>query len=240
MHSPSAARPAIPALASLAGGVIAGTVLIVSGLTLEFASLVTPYVQRLAGGGQFSGGTASAAWFAAVAVGGVFLGVGAARLAAVLAEVRLRAGSRMVEHALGEGVAIERNVDIGDGRPIPSLAIGRFGVAVLRELPAPSVARHQGPYWEGRTDEGWIRIENPLDRASRDAERVRRWFATDDRDYVVKVYAAVIAPDASIPRTPTCAVITRAQLRPWFDSLPAQRSLNESRRAHLLRQVRGR
>ena len=44
------------------------------------------------------------------------------------------------------------NVDVGDGRPIPKLVVGPFGAAVIRDLPDTSVARHQGPYWEGLSD----------------------------------------------------------------------------------------
>ena len=54
--------------------------------------------------------------------------------------------------------------------------------------------------------------ENPLDRAVRDAERVRRWFAADDADFVVKVYAAVTGPAPAIERTTACAVVSHDQL----------------------------
>ena len=43
------------------------------------------------------------------------------------------------------------------------------------------------------TNGRWVPIENPLDRATRDAERVRRWLATDDRDFVIKALNAQIA-----------------------------------------------
>ena len=52
------------------------------------------------------------------------------------------------------------NVDVGDGRPIPRLVLGKFGAAVIRDLPDASVARHQGPYWEAMSDQGWVRIES--------------------------------------------------------------------------------
>ncbi len=81
-------------------------------------------------------------------------------------------------------------------------------------------------------------MESPLDRAARDAERVRRWFAHDDQDFLVKVYAAVIAPDTTLPRTPSCAVITKTQIAAWLASLPPQRSLTESRRARLIEDLR--
>ena len=99
--------------------------------------------------------------------------------------------------------------------------------------------RHAGAYWEGRSGQGWIRIESPLDRASRDAERVRRWLAEDDRDYLVRVYAAVIAEDPTIARTPACAVISDAQLEPWLRSLPVQRSLSQARRNQLVARLVG-
>jgi hypothetical protein len=237
-----ATRSRVP---SLVVGAAAGTILIVSGLTFEFATLVTPYVDRLARGGFGGSGGAggSAAWWAAVLLGAVFLGVGAARLAGLLADVRAGAWtdqSASTRLSAPDEPVMALNVDVGDGRPIPKLVIGRFGAAVVRDLPDTSVARHQGPYWEGLSDQGWIRIESPLDRASRDAERVRRWFAHDERDYVVRVYAAVVTTDPSLPRTPTCAVITESQLEPWLRSLPVQRSLNEARRAQLLGMLRGR
>jgi hypothetical protein len=237
-----AAPPTTSRVPSLVIGAAAGTILIVSGLTFEFATLLTPYFDRVARGGFGSAGPGgSAAWAAAVLLGAVFLGVGAARLAGVLADVRSGAGANLVtpptRHPDEPVMALD--VDVGDGRPIPKLVVGQFGAAVIRDLPDTSVARHQGPYWEGLSGGAWVRIESPLDRASRDAERVRRWFAHDDRDYVVRVYAAVVTTEPALPRTPTCAVISEAQLEPWLRSLPVQRSLNEARRAQLLSMLRG-
>ena len=172
----------------------------------------------------------------------MFLGVGAARLAGLLADVRPDAAANpvVVPSRDANEPVMALNVDIGDGRPVPKLVVGQFGAAVIWDLPDASLAVHKGPYWEGLSDQGWIRIESPLDRAARDAERVRRWFARDDRDYVVRVYAAVVTADSALPRTPTCAVISESQLESWLRSLPVQRSLNEARRAQLLAKLRGR
>jgi hypothetical protein len=225
-------------------GAATGAVLIVSGLTIEFAALLTPYVDAIAQG-RFGDpaalGGVLARWLA-VALGAIFLGVGAARLVELVSGLRGADASpeRPVPTRTSDEPVMAINVDIGDGRPVPKLVIGRFGAAVIRDLPPASTTRQQGPYWEARTDQGWIRIESPLDRASRDAERVRRWFAGEDRDYVVRVYAAVIAPEANIVRTPTCAVITAFQLESWLRSLPVQRSLGEARRNQLIAMLRGR
>ena len=219
-------------------GAAAGTILVVSGLTLAFATLLTPYLDLIALGrfGEPGAPGGLLARWLAIALAAVFLGVGAARLAELLADIRTEAGpiAPPTTRTSADEPVMAMSVDIGDGRPIPKLVIGRFGVAVIRDLPPTSVARHQGPYWEGRTDQGWIRIEGPLDRASRDAERVRRWLAHDDRDYVVRVYAAVVGPDVGIPRTPMCAVLSNEQLEPWLASLPVQRSLNDARRQQLV------
>jgi hypothetical protein len=80
--------------------------------------------------------------------------------------------------------------------------------------------------------------DNPLERAARDAERVRNWFAAGEQDFVVKVYAAVVTSDTSLDRTPACAVISPEQIPAWLASLPPQRSLSSSRRAELLDQIR--
>jgi hypothetical protein len=72
-----------------------------------------------------------------------------------------------------------------------------------------------------------------LERAARDAEGVRRWFADEDRDFVVKIYAAVVSSDQAVERSATCAVIEPSQIPAWLRSLPAQRSLTEpARSAH--------
>jgi hypothetical protein len=231
-------------LPSLVVGAAAGTILVVSGLTIEFATLATPYVDTIAQGrlGDPSAlGGVLLRWLA-VALGAVFLGVGAARLADLVSGLRSTVASAAT---VGDAVPADEpvmalNVDIGDGMVIPKLVIGRFGAVVIRELPPVPPARHKGAFWEGLTSQGWIRIESPLDGASRDAERVRRWFAEDDRDYLVRVYAAVIATDPTIARTPTCAVITEAQLEPWLASLPVQRSLSDARRNQLIDKLRGR
>jgi hypothetical protein len=239
-----AAPPTRSRVPSLVIGAVSGTILIVSGLTFEFATLLTPYFDRVARGGfgASAGPGGAAAWGAAVLLGAVFLGVGAARLAGLLADVRAGAVANPVILPARDPdePMMAFNVDVGDGRPIPKLVVGQFGAAVIRDLPDASVARHQGPYWEAMSDQGWVRIESPLDRAARDAERVRRWFAHDERDYVVRVYAAVLTTEPALPRTPTCAVISESQLEPWLRSLPVQRSLNEARRGQLLAMLRGR
>jgi hypothetical protein len=90
-----------------------------------------------------------------------------------------------------------------------------------------------------RDDRGrWIPIEDPVQRAARDAERVRGWLGTEDRDFLVRVYAAVVTGDPTITRSPNCAVVAPADLAAWLEALPAQRGLTAQRREHLAELVR--
>jgi hypothetical protein len=107
-------------------------------------------------------------------------------------------------------------------------------------LPPAETTRIRNGHWEARGTKRWIPLEDPLERASRDAERVRRWLAHDDADFVVKTYAAVVAasPTVQVQRTASCAVLTPDQLPAWIASLPAQRSLTPGRIERIVQMVR--
>jgi hypothetical protein len=121
---------------------------------------------------------------------------------------------------------------------VSDVVLGPFGAAVLRELPPAPVTRIRDGRWELKARRGWITLENPLDRASRDAERVRRWLGHDDADFVVKAYAAVVGTGWKIARTADCAVLTPDEVAAWISALPPQRSLTEGRREQVLDLVR--
>jgi hypothetical protein len=73
---------------------------------------------------------------------------------------------------------------------------------------------------------------------ARDAERIRHWLVNGDLDYVVRVYAALVTTDATISRSPLCAVINEDQIPAWLAALPRQRSFSAGRQNHLLSRVR--
>ena len=50
-------------------------------------------------------------------------------------------------------------------------------------------------------------MENPLDRAARDVDGLRRFLAADDRDFAVKVFPTVTSSGPLVQRTDTCAVV---------------------------------
>ncbi len=233
-------------LLSIVGGSVFGALLVAVGAWLGYLAFSTSIVDRVMSS-QRPAPTEIAlgivAWAVALTAPACFVIVGFIRLLRAVEPVnRNRRARRHSISALAgtltdDYVAASR-VHLPDGRLIPELVVGPHGVAIFEELPPPAASRHANGRWEVLlTDGRWVPLENPLDRAARDADRVRRWLATDDRDFLVKVYAAVIGPDTSVPRTPTCAVITRDQIPAFLLVLPPQRSLTQSRIQRIVEHV---
>ena len=245
MQSPTRPRP-IDHHVSLAIGTVLGAGLAAAGLFLAYMAVGTPLVTRLVPGaatGTEPFAIAVLVWALALIAGGAMLTSGTNRLVGALAAVRGRSrrGS-VVARALagldGE-VRTVTNIVIEGGRPIPALVIGPFGVAIVHDMATTGSFRRVGHGWEMRTNGGWVPAEHPLDRVARDAERVRHWLGHGDLDFVVRVYGALVAPDTSVPRSPSCAVITTDQIPAWIASLPRQRSLNAARRERLVSRLEG-
>ncbi|MBF8289142.1 MAG: hypothetical protein HW391_110 [Chloroflexi bacterium] len=142
---------------------------------------------------------------------------------------------------ISDDYAVATLVRLPDGsRVLPEVVVGPFGAAVIEELPpARAVVSRGARSWEVRVADGQIRrIDHPLERASRDAERVRAWFSGEDADHVVKVYAAVVGTDPVVVRSASCAYIAPDQVAAWIASLPPQRSFDADRRDRVIRLVR--
>jgi hypothetical protein len=226
-------------LGRLLGGTLAGSVLVAAGLLTAYMAIATPTMTGLvpdaAGRQPFIG---LGLWSFALIAGGSLLVSGTDRLARIVAAVRHRHGhggpaARALALQPDEAVVLNGFVP-GDGRPIPEIVIGAFGVAVIHELPKSSRLR-RGPHgWETRAGDGWHPTDDPLEAAARDAERVRHWLGSADLDFVVRTYAAVVVGDRAFERAPTCAVVTPSQLAAWVASLPRQRTLTMGRRGRLV------
>ena len=156
-----------------------------------------------------------------------------ARRPRITPAVRLR-------RTIGDDHVVATSVRVPDGKPVPELVLGPFGAAVIEELPpAGAVVSRGARTWEVRVGNGYIRtIENPLDRAAHDAERVRGWLSPEDADYVLKVYAAVVGTDKRVERTANVAVIAPTQVAEWLATLPTQRSIDAGRRERIVRDIR--
>jgi len=225
----------------LIGATLLGFLLVGAGLAMAYLAMATPMVSELVPGTSANRGSVGigfGVWSFALIAGGALLAAGTNRLALIVAGLTTRDRSGgPATRALGpssDDLAVARDVIPGDGMPIPELVIGSFGAAVIHELPASRRVRHGPAGWEARRSDGWQPIDDPLDAAMRDADRVRRWLAGADLEFVVRVYAALVVNDQVLRRSPTCAVIGSDQIAPWIASLPRQRTLTAGRRARVL------
>jgi len=229
----------VPRFGRLVGSTLLGATLVAAGLLLAYLTIATPLVAYLVPSQSGTGVSIGlGVWSFALVAGGGLLVAGANRLATIVA---LRRRGRWVggpaARALGtssDDIAVAGGVTPREGRPIPELVIGAFGVAVMHAMPPTRQVRHGHAGWEARTSEGWRPMDDPLDAATRDANRVRRWLGTADLDFVVRVYAALVVNDRALERSPTCAVISTEQIPAWIASLPRQRTLTAGRRERLL------
>jgi hypothetical protein len=231
---------------SIALGIVVGTVLLVGGLVVAYLSLTSPVIGRfMAPDRPTTGDWAAGAfvWAITLVAPAVFVAVGALRIVSSMTDLRRRnrAKGRLsaIDPSTAGDVTIAPQVILPDGRRVGELVIGRFGAAVVAELPPRGVTRVRHGHWEVRVADGrWLPIENALDHVSRDADRVRRWLSDADADHLVKVYAAVVSADPTIERTPTCAIVAPDRIAEWLAALPPQRGLTEARIDRLLEVIR--
>ena len=240
-------RAARPPLAPVVIGGTVGIVLLTGGLFLAWLALATPVVGSLTPDAVRPSlaqlATGGAIWAVALVAPPSFAIVGTLRLARVVRALTARPAPRLVARlagALSDDYVVAQDARLPEGRVIPDLVVGPFGLAVLIQLPPPNITRHKGSSWEIRRRDGrWIPYENPIERTGRDAERVKRWFGSQERDFTVKVYSAAVTADPSVARTTACAVIGPDQIPAWLASLPPSRTMTSDRRLDVIDMVRG-
>jgi hypothetical protein len=235
-----------PARGPLVLSTVVGSVLLVGGIALAWIAFATPLVRGLTPSvvrpalDQMALG--AMVWGLSLVAPPCFAIVGAFRLFVVAAEVRRKPSDGVVARIaskLSDEHVIAPAINMPDGRVLRNLVVGPYGMAILAEPPPAKITRRQGNTWAVRKFDGrWYPLENPLERAVRDTERVRHWIAEQDTDFTVKVYAALVTADRTISRIGACAVVMPEDVPAWLASLPPQRSLNEIRRADLVELIR--
>lgn len=230
---------------AVARSVAAAVLLLVAGIALAWLCLGTQLVMGFIPYGRPSTLQVLAGilvWGFAILLPAAFIIMGLARTASILDTLAATRPRRVTQHlarALGSDHLAATDLVLPGGRRVHELVLGPFGIVVLGDVPPRSATRHVGIRWEIRDDRGrWIPVEDPVQRASRDAERVRGWLAADDRDFLVRVYAAIVTDETDVERSPSCAVIATRELAAWLEALPAQRGLTAERRTHLTEMVR--
>ena len=234
----------LPSRFDVARALVLGAILVLGASVLAYLVFATEFLGRFTPSGRATPTQLMAgavAWtFALTAPAGFGL-VGLVRVGSAVDRiaVRRRRVTPVIRaaRAIADDHAVATRVRLPDGtRIVPELVIGPFGAAVIEELPPAKAVISRGPRsWDVRLADGQVHmIDHPLERAARDAERVRMWFANDDADHIVKVYAAVVGIDPSVTRTSTCAFIAPGDVRAWLASLPPQRSFDADRRNRII------
>lgn len=236
-----------PDRAGIIRALVVGSIFLVGGTFLAYAVFGTGILGAFTPTGRATStqlAIGALVWTFGLVAPGMFGILGVIRVGSALGSLsdrRIRPTPAYSARAmLGEDHAVATGVPLPDGsRIIPEIVVGPFGAAVIEVLPPAGAIITRGPRsWEVRVADGRTHlIDNPLERASRDADRVRVWFGGDDADHVVKVYAAVVGDDPMVQRTPNCALITPDQVGPWLASLTAQRSFDSDRRQRIIRMV---
>lgn len=230
---------------AVARSAVVAALLVVAAASLAWLFVGTPLIRSLIPDGRPTDAqmiTDILVWTAVLVVPASLLLIGVTRLVEAIeaaAALRPRPLSPAVRSALGEDYLAATDLRLPGGRRVHELVLGPFGIVVVGEIPPASISRNVGSRWEVRDERGrWIPVEGPVDRTTRDAERVRGWLAGDDRDFLVKVYAVVVGDDARVQRSSTCAVVSPEQFAAWVATLPPQRGLSAARRERVEQLVR--
>ena len=235
-----------PARGPMLIGTVVGGVLLAGGIVLGWLAFATPFiravtpsvvqpsVEEMVFGGLI--------WGLSLVAPPCFAIVGFIRLSQVAGTLIRRPDGNAVTRSassLPDDFVVAPSIELPDGRRIRNVVAGPFGLAVIGEAPPAAVTRRHGNSWEIRRADGrWVPLEHPVERTSRDAERLRRWIGAEERDFLVKVYAAFVTTDPTVGRTPVCAVIGPNEVAAWLAGLPPQRSLYDSRREELVDRIR--
>lgn len=230
---------------AVARSTLASVLLILGGAAVALLCLGTPLLSSFTPSGRPSVAQTAAgvlAWGFAIIVPAALMLLGVVGLVGTLGAARAtrpRPITARLARSLGSSHIAATDLVLPGGRRIHEMVLGPFGIVVLGDVPPPSLSRHVGTAWEIRGERGrWIPIEAPLDRTARDAERVRGWLTTHDRDFLVRVYAAIVTDDQRVERTDACTVVAPGQFAAWLEGLPAQRGLTPDRHAQLVGLVR--
>ena len=189
--------------------------------------------------------TGALAWGFGLIAPSLFVMIGLARMVETAELVALRRRpprpvAGIVRDLPPDHVAAAR-VRLPDGRVVPELVVGPFGVAVVEELPRPE-------HLAARTRAGGRR-EPPTGAGSRSRTRSIVPAGTPSGSVAGSLTTTATTSSRSTPRssiarralsrTPTCAVVAPDELLAWIASLPVQRSLNADRRADIVETIKG-
>jgi hypothetical protein len=240
--APSRARQPGSGLGAAAAPAVVGAAWLAIAGVAAWLVYATPLLARLAGPesrGSAAPVVGAVAWAVALTAPACFAVLGIVRLAGAVQRARGARGgatSPVARRAalLPPGCAVIPRIRLPDGRRIPDVVVGPHGIAFFEPLPPAAAARRTRERWAVRvTDRTWRALENPVPRATPDGGRLRRHLESHEREFVVRVQAAVLGDEHEVGRSEGCAVVALDDVPAWLAALPAQRGLTPDRLAHL-------
>ncbi|MBA3779674.1 MAG: NERD domain-containing protein [Chloroflexi bacterium] len=225
------------------GAFLLGCLFVAAGVAAAYLLFTTPLVSSVSSLGRDRVSAplfGTLAWALAFIIPGSLIVVGLARvLSAVERTLALRARRRSpLASACGRLPAdhtVVAGIRLPDHRRLPEIVVGPAGLLICAPLPPVDACRIRGRSWEVRTSAGrWVPVENPLERVSRDADRLRHWLEAEDPGATPRIFPAVLAAGHDVPRTREVAVLSGPQVGPYLSSLTPSRQITPQRRAQLV------
>jgi hypothetical protein len=106
-----------------------------------------------------------------------------------------------------------------NGCVAPQVAVGRFGAVVCRRAPGVGSVGRFGDRWEVDVEGEWMPLELPSRKTRLGSAADGTHLGSDDRNFVVNVYAAVVTAPHEGDRAPWASVLRPDQILPYLAGL---------------------
>ena len=193
--------------------------------TVSYLALATPIVSRLVLSGRIASSGSAVSLLAAALIATIPVSLATAGMVRLLDAFRiaLQPQPDVVRRVAGRpGPARAFAPPAYPERPVARrAAVELLGDVAFRHTPGDRSVRRRGDRWEVDVQGDWTPLELPARKprlvSIADAARVRSL----DRDFVVKVYAAVVPGSETPDRVPACFILRPDQILPYLAGLPS-------------------
>lgn len=193
--------------------------------TLAYVALATPIVTRLVLSGRISSSGSAVFALAVAMIATIPLSLATAGIARLLDAFRIALEPRSsVLRRVAGGLGYDTPfapLAIPNGCVVPQVAVGRFGAVVCRRAPGVGSVGRFGDRWEVDVEGEWMPLELPSRKTRLGSAADGTHLGSDDRNFVVNVYAAVVTAPHEVDRAPWASVLRPDQILPYLAGLPS-------------------
>jgi hypothetical protein len=193
--------------------------------TLAYVALATPIVGGLVLSGRIASSGSTVFVLAVATIATIPLSLATAGIARLLDAFRIALEPRSsVLRRVAGGLGYDASfapLAIPNGYVVPQVAVGRFGAVVFRQAPGGGSVGCFGDRWEVDVEGEWMPLEIPSRRTRLGPAADGTRLGSDDRDFVVNVYAAVVTAPHQVDRAPWASVLRPDEILPYLAGLPS-------------------